>query len=137
MAINQISAGIQFKYHNFSSLHNWVSEVIHAEECLIGDITIVFCSDDYLLEINIVYLSHDYYTDVITFDYTEDKFISGDIMISIERVEENSKIFSVDFYNELDRVIIHGVLHLIGYSDGDDQTKYLMKQKEDYFLSKR
>ncbi len=102
-----------------------------------GDITIVFCSDDYLLEVNKTYLSHDYYTDVITFDYSEGYKISGDIMISVDRVVENSKIYSVDFINELDRVIIHGILHLIGYSDYDYQSKYQMKQKEDYFLSKR
>lgn len=102
-----------------------------------GDITIVFCSDDYLLEVNKTYLSHDYYTDVITFDYSEGYKINGDIMISVNRVVENSKIFSVGFYKELDRVIIHGILHLIGYSDTDYQSKSQMKQKEDYFLSKR
>ncbi|MFW5700327.1 MAG: rRNA maturation RNase YbeY [Cyclobacteriaceae bacterium] len=137
MAINQISAGIQFKYQNITSLKKWISGVLKVEKCRVGDITIVFCSDDYLLEVNKTYLSHDYYTDVITFDYSEGYKISGDIMISVDRVVENSKIYSVDFINELDRVIIHGILHLIGYSDYDYQSKYQMKQKEDYFLSKR
>ena len=89
----------------------------------------MFCSDDYLLEINKKHLNHDYYTDIITFDYSEKK-ISGDLLISIDRVKENAKTFSVSFIHELNRVVIHGVLHLCGYNDKTEEEKADAKSRK-------
>jgi rRNA maturation RNase YbeY len=99
-----------------------------------GDISFIFCTDDVLLDINRKYLGHDYYTDVITFDYTDDNVVSGDIFVSIERVEENACEFSVSFNHELSRVMYHGVLHLCGYKDETETEKQTMKEKEDFYL---
>lgn len=98
-------------------------------------INFIFCSDSYLLDINVNYLSHDYYTDIITFDYSEEQ-IQSDIYISTERVFENSKLHEVDFLNELYRILIHGVLHLVGFKDKTDEEKNVMTQKENFYLSK-
>jgi len=112
----------------------WIKDTISKEGSQTGDISFIFCSDDYLLEINKQYLNHDYYTDIITFDYVEDDVISGDIFISIDRVKENAAAFQVSFLNELNRILIHGVLHLLGYKDKSDEEKKLMTSKEDYYL---
>jgi probable rRNA maturation factor len=101
-----------------------------------GDICIIFCSDDYLYEMNKKYLNHYYYTDIITFNYVEDAVISGDLFISIDRIRENAKKFRVTFLKELYRVIIHGVLHLVGYHDETTDEQRLMRGKEDFYLSK-
>ena len=108
--------------------------VINNENFLCGELNIIFCSDKYLLEMNKKHLSHDYLTDIITFDYTEDNIISGDLFISIERVQENAMQFNVDYNNELKRVVIHGILHLVGYSDHTDSEKKIMREKEDEYL---
>jgi rRNA maturation RNase YbeY len=100
-----------------------------------GDISIVFCSDDYLKVINLKYLNHDYYTDVITFDYSENNRISGDLFISIDRVNENAGLNNINFIQELYRVIIHGVLHLCGYNDKTVKEKKEIREKEDFFLN--
>lgn len=99
-----------------------------------GQINIIFTSDEDLRRINIEYLEHDYYTDIISFDYSEAKVLSGDIYISIERVEENAKKYSVEKENELLRVIIHGILHLIGYKDSNDSEKNKMRIMEEKSL---
>ncbi len=96
-------------------------------------INYIFCSDDYLLNINNEYLQHDYYTDIITFDYSEE-VISSDIFVSVDRIIDNAKINSVCFQSELHRVIIHGVLHLVGYKDKTDEEQTVMTQKEDFYL---
>ena len=96
-------------------------------------INYIFCSDDYLLNINNEYLQHDYYTDIITFDYSEE-VISSDIFVSIDRIIDNAKTNSVSFQSELHRVIIHGVLHLVGYNDKTDGEQTIMTQKEDFYL---
>ncbi|WP_082326582.1 rRNA maturation RNase YbeY, partial [Sunxiuqinia dokdonensis] len=101
----------------------WIKNTIKKEGREPGEITFIFCSDDYLLEINKQYLDHDYYTDIITFDYVEGKEISGDIFISVDRVKENAATFGVDFQNELNRVLVHGVLHLLGYKDKSADEK--------------
>ena len=114
----------------------WLNQVISNEAKKEGDITYIFCDDDYLLEKNIRFLNHNTLTDVITFDYCEEKSVSGDIFISIERVKENSEIFKVDFLTELNRVMVHGLLHLLGYKDKTERESNLMRKKENYYLSK-
>lgn len=112
----------------------WLSEVVTIETKKLGDITLVFCSDDYLLKVNQEYLDHDYYTDIITFDYSEDDFVSGDLFISIDRVKENAETNNVSFINELNRVVVHGVLHLCGYKDKSESEERTMRSKEDQML---
>lgn len=113
---------------------SWLSKVVVIESKKIGDINLIFCSDDYLLEVNRKYLDHDYYTDIITFDYCVDDEINGDLFISIDRVLENAKKHTTAFSNELNRVVVHGVLHLIGYGDKSPDEKSLMTSKEDFYL---
>ena len=114
----------------------WFNQVISNEAKEEGDITYIFCDDDYLLEKNIRFLNHNTLTDVITFDYCEGNSVSGDIFISIERVKENSEVFKVDFLTELNRVMVHGLLHLLGYKDKTERESNLMRKKENYYLSK-
>lgn len=102
---------------------------------LTGDINFIFCSDEYLLKMNQEYLKHDTFTDVITFDYTEDDVLSGDIFISIDRIDENAKMFHVKRQEELFRVMIHGVLHLAGYKDKNKADQKIMREMEDLMLS--
>ncbi len=100
-----------------------------------GELSFIFCSDDYLLAMNKDYLNHDFYTDVITFDYCENDIISGDVFISVDRVRENAKTFNTSFENELQRVMIHGVLHLVGYKDKTKEEKTKMQEKETQYLN--
>lgn len=111
-----------------------IKDLIKTEKKLTGDITVVFCSDAHLLQMNIDYLEHDYYTDIITFDYTELNIISGDLFISYDRVVDNANTFSVTTYNELCRVVFHGVLHLCGYKDKSEEDEKLMRTKEAFYL---
>ena len=113
-----------------------LSDLVESEGYDEGDITIVFVTDEYLLEMNRTHLDHDYYTDIITFDYTESNFISGDLFISFDRVLDNSKGFNVSSFNELCRVIFHGVLHLCGYKDKSSEDEKLMRAKESFYLEK-
>jgi len=114
----------------------WIRGVVGEEKSKTGDLTFVFCSDNYLLQINNQYLSHDYFTDVITFDYTEEDRVSGDIFISIDRVKDNAKNLKIPFQEELHRVIIHGVLHLLGYKDKTTDEIKVMRRKENYYIAK-
>lgn len=117
------------------NLHkSWVREVILSYGYTVGDLSFVFCSDDYLLKMNIEFLNHDYYTDVITFDYCEDKRVSGDIFISIDRVADNANQNHVAYMVELQRVIIHGTLHLLGFDDVSDILKENMTRAENSAL---
>jgi rRNA maturation RNase YbeY len=100
-----------------------------------GHLSFVFCTDDYLLEINKKFLNHDYYTDIITFDYNESHTVSGDLIISIDRVKENALIHKCTFQLELYRVIIHGVLHLLGFSDKTEIQRKKMRELENLFLN--
>ncbi|GAA5220031.1 rRNA maturation RNase YbeY [Membranihabitans marinus] len=125
---------------DFTLLHK-TSLVLWIESCVIEEtglppssISTVFCNDEYLLEINQKYLNHEDWTDIITFQYT-DKPVSGDLFISIERVEENAKSLKIPFENELYRVIIHGILHLCGYKDKTEKDAKIMREKEDYYLN--
>jgi probable rRNA maturation factor len=114
-----------------------VEFTIKKEKKGIGDLTYVFCSDEYLLSLNQKFLNHNTLTDIITFDYSEAKTLSGEIYISIERVAENAEKFKVAFEDELHRVMIHGVLHLAGYKDKRPAEKALMRKKEEASLSLR
>jgi rRNA maturation RNase YbeY len=129
--INFYSEDIPFKMREIKTKRTWIIECITTEGKENGDISFVFCSDEFLHKMNVEYLSHDTLTDVITFDYTEDGIISGDIFISIPRVKENASVYSKDFIEELNRVMIHGVLHLCGYKDKSSKDSKFMRQKED------
>lgn len=112
----------------------WISEIIHSNNLKRGDINFIFCTDEYLLNINKRFLNHDYYTDIITFNYNEGTIVSSDIYISIDTVLKNSKIYSVDFEEELRRVMIHGILHLLGYDDQTKDQRITMRSMEDISL---
>ncbi|CAE7382758.1 ybeY [Symbiodinium microadriaticum] len=123
---------------NDTSLDSWLNQVAMAEGFTISALNIIFCSDEYLLHINQEYLNHDYYTDVITFSYSEDdKVLEGDVFISLDRIKENAEQFQQSVSDEICRVIVHGQLHLMGYNDHTEQDKTLMKEKEDASLSLR
>lgn len=109
----------------------WISLIIKKYGYKIGEINYIFCSDNYILNINNKYLNHKYFTDIITFNYNNNKIISSDIYISIETVIKNADYYNVSFDNELSRVIIHGILHLIGFDDKNESEKLIMRQKED------
>ena len=121
---------------NSKAISLWLNRVIKEERKQLGELVYVLCKDEYLLKKNIQFLNHNTLTDVITFDYCEDKIVNGDILISIERVEENSKTFEVDYLTELHRVMVHGLLHLLGYKDKNEKDAKTMRQKENYYLNK-
>jgi len=112
----------------------WITTVIESYGKQPGELAFIFVSDDYLYKMNKDYLQHDYYTDVITFDYSKDDVVSGDIFISLDRVKENADKYGVTFINELARVMIHGVLHLIGFKDATEEEKAIMRREEDKAL---
>ncbi|GAA3776897.1 rRNA maturation RNase YbeY [Corallibacter vietnamensis] len=132
---------ISFNYENKFSLSNesllskWIQTVISSEGFKLGEVNYIFCDDDYLHKINVEFLNHDTLTDIISFDYTVGKIIQGDIYISTERVEDNANDFKVSFDNELQRVLVHGILHYCGYKDKTDDEAKIMRSKEDYYLS--
>jgi probable rRNA maturation factor len=120
-----------FTLSNEDVYSDWIESVVASEGKSLGEISYIFCNDEYLLEINQQYLDHDTLTDIISFDYTENDIISGDIFISIERVQDNANDLRVSFEEELKRVIIHGVLHYCGYKDKSESEEVLMRAKED------
>jgi len=128
---------IKFEYKNRLFNNRWLKMVAESEICRLGDLNVIFCSDPYILDINIKYLGHDYFTDIITFDYSRKPLISGDLFISIDSVRENSQFYGTEFQEELHRVIVHGVLHLIGYDDHAESDIAVMRSKEDYYLKLR
>jgi probable rRNA maturation factor len=114
---------------------NWIEKVININGRSVGRIDFVFCNDEYLLHINKTFLKHDFYTDIITFNHSENnQFVSGDIFISLERVEENAGLMNCSFQDELERIVIHGVLHLLGHNDSTESEKSLMRAQEDSCL---
>ncbi|NQX85232.1 MAG: rRNA maturation RNase YbeY [Flavobacteriaceae bacterium] len=125
---------VEFKLNNEIRYKEWITDSISSEGFVLGDINYVFCDDDYLHKINVEYLNHDTLTDIISFDYSVGKELHGDIFISVERVEENSRDFGVTFENELQRVIIHGVLHYCGYKDKSENDSKEMRVKEEYYM---
>jgi probable rRNA maturation factor len=140
-SINFINEKIKFSFKGKRSVKKWILETIENEKCSPGSICYVFCSDDYLLEMNKKYLQHDYYTDILTFGHSSvhgkrTKTISGDLFISISRVKDNALHLGIHFELELKRVMIHGLLHLLGYSDKGTVRKREMKEKEDLYLSR-
>jgi probable rRNA maturation factor len=129
---------IAYKLKNKTAVRQWIKETVLAEGFKLKELNYIFCSDSYLLQINQKYLDHDTYTDIITFDNSEkDKVIVGDIFISIDRIRENALKFNITESNELHRVIIHGALHLLGYTDKSTADKQKMTFKEDFYLNKR
>jgi len=116
---------------NESDYVDWINRVIVSEGFSTGQIDYIFCSDEYLLELNKEYLNHDTFTDIITFDYRDGNTISGDIFISTDRVEDNARKYDVEFSNELRRVMSHGVLHLAGFGDKSKAEKRIMREKEE------
>lgn len=124
-----------FKGKRFTS--KWLKTVAEAEGKKVGDIAIIFCSDKYLLDVNVKYLNHKYYTDIITFDYCEGDRLSGDLFISVDSVRENAVEYGSTFEDELNRVIVHGVLHLMGYDDHTDEDITQMRAKENASLQLR
>ena len=124
-----------FQLKDEKALENWIIETVSKEGFKVGEINYIFCDDNYLHKLNVEFLQHDTLTDVISFDNTLGKLISGDIFISIERVEENSKDFDVSFENELHRVMIHGVLHYMGYKDKSEEDKKKMRAAENAALN--
>lgn len=127
----------EFKLIMKTKITSWISNTIVNEAFKEGDINFIFCGDDYLLDINVKYLKHSALTDIISFDYSLGKKLSGDIFISVDRVKDNSVKYEVNFDDELHRVIIHGILHFCGYKDKTKEDKRLMRKKEDYYLSLR
>jgi len=126
-----------FQLKDDESITKWLKDAISTEDKELGEINYIFCDDQYLLKKNQEYLQHDTFTDIITFDYTEENRLSADIFISIERVKENAITFAVPFATELRRVIIHGVLHLMGYKDKSEEDAETMRSKENFYLSKK
>ena len=118
----------------YGRITKWLSNTATNYNFKIAQINYIFCSDDYLLTLNQEYLDHDYYTDIITFNYNESSYMSGDIFISIDRVKENATIFGIDTEREFLRVMVHGVLHLIGFNDSTDKDEMIMREKEDEFI---
>ncbi len=114
----------------------WLTKVLEREGKKSGEINYIFCSDAYLIQLNNAHLQHNTYTDIITFDYSEklSQTVSSDIYISVERVKENAKVFNTSFKEELNRVMVHGVLHLCGYKDKKTEEKKEMRAKEDFYL---
>ena len=134
MAIYFSTENIDFELSDESRVKKWISAVVSAQWKRVGNLSYLFCDDAYLIEINRTYLNHDTYTDIITFDYVEGDIVSGDIMISVERVRENASLFNSSFEQELRRVIIHGVLHLLGQADKSEEEAAAMRRKEESAL---
>ena len=130
------SPAIKFNLSQKRAIKVWLKSLIECENKRVGEVAFIFCSDDELLQINQQYLKHDYYTDVITFDYSENTDVSGDIFISVDTVRANAKKYNQSFDEELHRVMAHGVLHLCGYKDKTLTQKKTMREKEDFYLSK-
>ena len=132
--------GISFAFQTNCSLKKrtilkqWIKAIVENNKKEIGEISYIFCSDEQLLEINKEFLNHDYYTDIITFDYSETDVVSGDLFISIERIKDNAKTLKTSYQEELHRVIIHGVLHLLGYKDKTEEESENMRKLEDECL---
>ena len=130
MAIIYIEEGVKKPKLRYRMVSKWLKRIIIKFDCLPGDLTYIFCDDQYLKEINLKYLNHDYFTDIVTFDYREDTIISGDMIISVDRVVENAEIFQCNVNDEFLRVTVHGLLHLLGFNDASVQEKETMRKTE-------
>lgn len=134
MSVYFSNGDVDFFLKNDKILKRWISDVIANHNMTLGRINYLFCSDSMVHDMNVRFLNHDTLTDIITFDYVEGNLVSGDIIISIDRVGENATIFSTSFENELHRVIIHGVLHLLGFKDKSEEDAAIMRAKENESL---
>jgi probable rRNA maturation factor len=133
--INYFKENVTFRLSGKDAISKWIGRVVRKEGKSTGEVNFIFCNDRYLRKLNVEYLHHDYNTDIITFDNSENKnIISGDIYISVDRVKANADSYSATFADELHRVIIHGILHLIGYDDSTEKLKKQMRKKEDEYL---
>jgi rRNA maturation RNase YbeY len=133
--INFFVEDVAFTLKNKQSIRTWIFDTIQSYQCKAGEINYIFCSDEYLRKVNIEYLQHDYYTDIITFDSSEEEgMIAGDMYISIERIRDNAQQLQTTFEQELYRVLIHGILHLIGYADDTDENEAEMRSLENKAL---
>ncbi|MBC5994138.1 rRNA maturation RNase YbeY [Pontibacter cellulosilyticus] len=138
LPIEFFSEDVEFELKNPNQVAEWINDIIEQHDQELVNLTFVFCSDDYLHEMNVSYLDHDTLTDIITFDNADEEgIIEGDIFISIDRVQDNAKDLGTTFENELHRVIIHGVLHLLGFKDKTEEQEALMRKQEDSSLSLR
>lgn len=134
MAIYFSTENIDFHLPHPEKVKNWIVRVVKSQGKRVGEINYLFCDDAYLINVNRTYLNHDTYTDIITFDYVAGNIISGDIMISVDRVAENAQLFNTSFEHELHRVIIHGVLHLLGQGDKSEAESKEMRKREEESL---
>lgn len=134
--IQYISEGVNPPALQKQKTNRWIKETAAEYGKKTGDIAYIFCSDERILEVNKQYLEHDYYTDIITFDYSEGKVISGDIFISIDTVRTNAREFGVSFEQELNRIIIHGILHLCGQDDKTPELRLEMTRKENLAIER-
>lgn len=132
--ISYFSEDVKFNLKGKLLNNRWLRMVVGSEIKKLGDLSLIFCSDNYILDINMRYLQHDYFTDIITFDYCEGDTVSGDLFISIDSVRENAVLYGASFEDELDRVMVHGVLHLLGYDDHTSEDIAVMCEKENYYV---
>ena len=135
--IRYFQEDIRFELKQKMLNNRWLKMVAGSEMRRLGAINIIFCSDNYILDVNMKYLGHDYFTDIITFDYCEGKVLSGDLFISIDSVRENAELYGATFEEELRRVMVHGLLHLVGYDDHTEEEQKVMRAKENYYLECR
>ena len=135
MSIHFSTVNSSFVLDEEKKITDWIKFIIKKNNCRVGEIGYLFCDDEYLLEVNRKYLNHDTYTDIITFDYVSGNLVSGDIMISVDRIRDNAKLFSVPFEQELLRVIIHGIHHLLGQGDKTEEEAAAMRKKENDSLA--
>lgn len=135
MAIKFFTENISFKLSDKKKIKNWIKFVIENYKYSVGDINFIFTSEEQILEINLRYLNHDYYTDIITFPYSEGNLLSADIYISIPTVRTNAQSYNESFSTELNRVMVHGVLHLIGFEDTTESERNNMRTEENQWLN--
>lgn len=137
MSIHFHAVDTPFSLRNRTITRQWLHQCIEHYGKTIGELSFIFCSDKYLLELNRTHLAHDYYTDIITFDYNQGDVLSGDLYLSIDRIRDNAKSLKLSSNEELHRVMIHGVLHLIGFGDKTPDQAKTMRAQEDYCLTLR
>ncbi|MDE6490542.1 MAG: rRNA maturation RNase YbeY [Muribaculaceae bacterium] len=134
-SIQWLADGVEMPHVPLSGLHDWLGEVARRHDRIVGELTYIFCDDDKILDVNRKYLSHDYYTDIITFDYSRGRMVSGDMFISLDTVASNAASIGCDSSRELCRVIVHGLLHLCGIDDKGPGEREIMESHEDEALA--
>ena len=134
MSILFLSEGIIKPKLRYSNISVWIKTILKQNNHQSGNLTYIFCNDDYLFNINKQFLSHEYFTDIVTFDYSENEYVSGDMFISVDRVKENSLIYNCSYKDEILRVMVHGLLHLLGYNDSNEEEKDIMRNLENDYV---